>query len=237
MALDADGNEIQDIDGNDDPNNVTETEAQKLRSWMGRIEAGQKEDRTAFKAAIEKIGEITPAPVVPTFGNEPQDQLNSKLHEMILDGDPDGAFKLWAGIQEKAKSSLKAHSDKRLATALGAITDDPVMKNADLSGQVSEMAAKLVGEGYDPNAAVSFAKTTVENTALRGMIQSGATGQGALEMLGGGSGGKPPASTHKGWPQQFEDAYQRDKAGGYFKNRAEYIEATLPEIREKYGIK
>ena len=235
MADELEGNEIQDSE--DAPATLTAEQAQEIKSWVGRVEKtgqGNTEMLKSISDKLEAMGNNEPA--APIFGEDPQEQLNKKTHEMILDGDVTGAFNLLKQIDDKAKALIDKQDNRQLTAALSAISDDPMMKNEVLAKQVADESARLVGEGINPANAVSHARATVENTALREMVQSGGSNV-SLEMLGGGGGGEPPAVVDDKLPAAFEESYQQGKEKGLFKDRKDYTDNLSPAVKKQYGIK
>ena len=93
MAVDAEGNEIQESEVSA-PETLTAEQAQEIKSWVGRVEKTGQGNTETLKAIQDKLETMsTTEPATPIFGEDPQEQLNKKLHEMVLDGDVTGAFR------------------------------------------------------------------------------------------------------------------------------------------------
>jgi len=209
----------------------------RLSSWIGRVEAANKEQAKKFDSMMEKLDSLANSNSTgkPQFGDDEQAKFNEKLHEMILDGRVTEAFSLVNQVNAEAQNRIKAADEKKFAVALDAIKDDDVMKG-ELAPKVEESARALMEQGHDPETAVSFAKTSVENEALKGIIQSGNATPASLKMLGGSGGQKPPAATENKLPPAAEEQYQKGKEKGLFKDRNDYIKNLDPRIRAEWGL-
>ena len=203
---------------------------QRITSWIGRIEANTKKQNEMFSSLAEKLDAMSNKG--PQFGDDEQDKFNAKLHEMILEGKVMEAMTLVNKVNREAETRIKQADKKKFETAIGAIADDPLMKNEDLSKQVRDTAAQFMNAGHDAQTAVELAKTKIENQALRSIAESG---HGSLEMLAGGSN-RPPATQEKKLPPLAEKAFQQGKVKGYFKDRQEYIDNLDPRVRAEWGL-
>lgn len=212
----------------------------RLKSWVGRLEADRKKDREILQSIASKLDGLNrPAaePDKPTFqGNDERAKFNEKLHEMILDGKVVEAMEIVNEVNRKAQDLQRRHAEKQFDAAISSIAEDPVVKNEDTGKKVREMARGYMEKGLGANEAVRLAKAEVESAVLRHMIESGNARPGALEMLGGPGTGKPAAAQEDKLPPQFEEAYQKAKKKGLFKDRKEYIGALSPMVRQEFGL-
>ena len=205
---------------------------QRLKSWVGRLEAGSKKQQETLDAIASKLDTFSEQGK-PSFGDDDQAKFNEKLHEMILDGNVMEALTLVNNVHREAETRMKAADQKKFDTAIGSLSDDPVMKNEDIAERVKKQARDLMSNGLDAKTAVSYAKTAVENEALRTMIQSGSNV--SLDMLGGG-GGSPVATKEGKLPPAAEAQYLKGKEKGLFDNRQEYIDNLDPRVRADWGL-
>lgn len=205
---------------------------QRLKSWVGRLEAGSKKQQDTLDSIAAKLDSFSDKGK-PAFGDDDQAKFNEKLHEMILNGQVMEALTLVNNVHREAQTRLKAADQRKFDTAVDALSDDPVMKNEDIAAKVKEQAKTFMSNGMDAKTAVSYAKTAVENEALRTMIQSGTNV--SLDMLGGG-GGEPVATKEGKLPPAAETQYQKGKDKGLFANRQDYIDNLDPRIRADWGL-
>lgn len=222
--------EQKDIDPNDPSLKLLkgdEKDLQRLASWIGRIQADSKKKDDMLKEMSQKLESSSGKK--PEFGEDDVSKLNEKLHEMILNGNILSAMEIVNNIHTEARKQLKAADKKKFDTAIEAVADDPLMKDAELSAQVRERAAKLMQDGVKADIAVSMAKTEAENSFLK----SSGGGTSSLELLGSGSRKAAPAGEKK-LPPAAEEAYQKSKK--YFKDRQEYIDNLDPRVREQWGL-
>lgn len=205
----------------------------RLKSWIGRVEALSKETQGMIKANSEKIDSLKTEPTKPQFGDDEKDKLNEKLHEMFLNGQVLEVLDVHANIKKEAATRVKNADKVAFDNALKAISEDPIMKNDELSGSVKNKAAELMNGGMDAKSAVVQAKLHVENTVLRQMAESG--GGVSLDLLSSG-GGSPPKEAEKKLPPQAERAFQLGQKKGYFKDRDDYLDSLDPRVRAEWGF-
>jgi hypothetical protein len=223
----------EELQENDDFFKDDGKDLHRLKSWIGRVEAGSKETQGMLKEITEKIESLKTEPSKPQFGDDEKAKLNEKLHDMILNGQITDAFNVVHKINQEAESLMKQADKKAFENAVKAIGDDPIMKNEELAGNVRNKAAELVNNGVDAKSAVVQAKLHVENTVLRQMAESG---KGvSLDLLSGG-GGSPPTEKEDKLPPGAERAYQLGKKKGYFTDRQDYLDNTDPRVLAEWGL-
>ncbi len=215
---------------------------QQTKSWLGRLEAGQKEDRATQKQIVDTLTNINerleqrPQPQSPAQNNNVISDLNEKWHSKMLEGDIVGVLDerdaLLRQAQDENSRSDKIKVDKFVAT----LSEQPLF--ADIKDNVQKLAHDLVTKGYTPQDAVSYSFEKNRADYMGGLLATLNTqNPAALEMLKGGKGGGAGGGNDAGkLPDRFEKAYQADKAKGYFKNREEYIAALAPQIRKELNI-
>lgn len=202
---------------------------QRIKSWVGRIEASNKTTQAQLSALTEKIESLNQK---PSFGEDDNAKFNEKLHNMILQGNVMEALNLVNNVNRTAEQQMRASEKKRFDAVVESLSDDPIMKNEDLSKKVKDAAQALMSQGYDAKVAVNQAKLAVENEALRDMASKGKVN---LDMLGAG-GGKPPAKKQAELPPEAERAYQAGKSKNIFVDRQDYIDNLDPRVREAWGL-
>ena len=238
---DTSNNNDQDNQDNQDDNSdpIAKLE-QQTKSWLGRLEADQKEGRATQKQMLEtltNINERLERPVSqPSQNNKVISDLNEKWHEKLLDGKIvevlDERDALLRQAQDENSRSDKIKVDKFVAT----LSEQPLF--ADIKDNVQKLAHDLVTKGYTPQDAVSYSFEKNRADYMGGLLATLNTqNPAALEMLKGGKGSGAGGGNDAGkLPDRFEKAYQADKAKGYFKNREEYIAALAPQIRKELNI-
>lgn len=202
---------------------------QRIKSWVGRIESSNKETQTQLSSLAQKIESLNQK---PSFGEDDNAKFNEKLHNMILEGKVMEALNLVNNVNRTAEQQIRASEKKRFDAVVESLSDDPIMKNPDLSKRVKDAAQSLMSQGYDAKVAVNQAKLAVENETLRDMASKGKVN---LDMLGAG-GGKPPAQKSAELPPEAEKAYQSGKSKGIFTDRQDYIDNLDPRVREAWGL-
>lgn len=256
-AQDAQDTGDQNQQGNAaDPN----TELQRIRSWLGRVEKSVK-DLGALGPAVTQLSDAVKAlqagngannqnhiPANPVADmaakRNPQSPLpssleafNEDLYRQMMEGDVMGALQRATDVMQEAQTKLRDTKRKQVDDSVSSLTSDPVLKDflSQHSDNVKKTAYTYAERGYSPLDAVKLAVANIELDARKeaALNPDNPVNTGMLEP---GRGGKGPQSADKKLPPQFEAAYQRDKEKGLFKDRNEYIANLSPRVREQFGI-
>jgi hypothetical protein len=233
-----DGDSADQKDDSDKGQKFNSEQLQQLGSMFGTII--QKHVNDAVENQVKPILRGSPAPTgtgTGGFGNDGEiqnnpaySQLNEKLLERFMGGDVLGTYLEMDKLRKAAQKNLTEGQKKSLSQELTRYAEKPNYK--DIFPNMEQMASMLVEkEGYPPEAAARLSFEACRANYLEGKSRGG---DGSLDL---GSSGKrtTPTSTGK-LPPQFEDAYQRDKAEGLYKNRKEYIEGLDPRVRVQHNL-
>jgi hypothetical protein len=208
-----------------------EDEAQKLRSWLGRVEKTTKDhgaEMAEIKGSLQEIASLLQTQHTPKA--EPN-AVNERLREMLLGDNPMEGLEFYDNIKTEAQKNLSALKQKRLNEAFGKMKDHPM-----LSEDVKKEAQSMVNNGIDPGTAVQMAVLKAENTQKDGILTKiKEQNPTILDMLGPGNpkaGVKPEGKL----PPTYEKACQKGIADGTFKDREEYIKLLDPNLRQSLGI-
>jgi hypothetical protein len=157
-------------------------------------------------------------------------KFNEQLQEKIFAGDVMGAFDDYAKVKKQANQNLSNQQQTELNKAISGFEEKPFYK--EVHKDFEKMAKNLMSEkGYPVEAAAELAYQTVTN---KHMVNAQSGENGSLNMT---TGGKRTFTPNTGkLPEQFEAAYQRDKAKGLFKDRKDYISSLSPQVRKQYEI-
>jgi len=213
-------------------------EFQKIRSWIGRLEAQQKEDREISKKVLSKMDEMMEAVKTQTpntqKGNDFITGLNEELSDMVLSGNVVGAFDKLLSVKGNAENSLRQQNLQKLDKELSKLEGQPLF--SDLSEKVKKNASALVESGYDPEIAANIVWNKEKADYMGGILATlNQKNPGALEMLKGGKSGKEEPEKGK-LPPDFKKACERDIKAGVFKDEAEYIASMAPALRKQLGV-
>jgi hypothetical protein len=214
---------------------ITDDDAQKLKSWLGRVEKTGKDNSDAMTALTESFNEkfqnITDLLQSQSTPKAEPNAVNEALREKLLGDNPMEGLEFYDKIKTDAQTNLNAMKERKLNAAFDVVKDHPRM-----SEDVKAEAKKMVSNGIDPNSAVQMAVLKAENKHDKGILsQIKEKNPTVLEMLEPGNpkaGVKPESKL----PPNFEAACQRDIAAGTFKDRDEYIKFLDPKIRDSLGL-
>lgn len=232
MDEEKDALETQDTPG-EGQEKANDAEAQKLRSWLGRVEKEGKVTKALLQQINDRLETLGQARVAPQESEKGKDPVNDALYEQMYSGDFMGALDKWHTIKAQGMAQLQRVQEKQLLSALEGMADKPMF--GDISGEVVEKAKKMVADGARPTDAARMAYNETVNEHLLNTITNGGANTAALSMLGTGSKkGKERAPA--ALPEKFEKACQRDIQAGLFKDKGEWIAALSPKIRAELGV-
>lgn len=214
---------------------IDDDKAQKLSSWLGRVEKTGKDNSDAMTALSENFNEklqgITDLLQSQSTPKAEPNAVNEALREKLLGDNPMEGLEFYDKIKSDSQNNLNAMKERRLNTAFEKVKEHPRM-----SEDVKAEAQTMVNNGVDPNTAVQMAVLRAENKHQGGILtQIKEKNPTVLEMLNPGNpkgGDKPEGKL----PPSFEKACQRDIADGTFKDRADYIKHMDPGMKQSLGL-
>ena len=158
-------------------------------------------------------------------------QFNERLQEMIFSGQVMEAVEEIERVRSAAHKNLSQTNKNRLSKEMAAYEEKPLFNS--LKKEVLGEASVLIENNWPPAAAVAMAWEKAEKTHYQKKL-SGDSDESSLEMTSGGRRSVPKGKIKL--PPQYEAAYQRDKAKGYFKTREEYVDSLSPIVRGGLGF-
>jgi hypothetical protein len=207
------------------------TQLQQISSIMGSIMKKQIHE-TVVPMIENSSASVKPSPNLTDTSNPTIKKFNEELLEQMLSGDVTGAIEKYNKVQAQATQNLDATRQAQLNKATGALSDKP--HYGEIKDEVNKHAAEAMKRGYPPEPAAEYGYTMAVNAKLQKQI-SGDDDGSALHLESGGR--FIPTVKSKGkLPPLFEEAYQRDKAKGLFKDRKEFIANLAPQIRVEHGL-
>ncbi len=210
------------VDPVDPKKPFTPEQEQYLGSWFGRIVAKQLDDRLPAKPNDDDY--VAP----PEGGNAPIDQFNEQLSQGLLGDNPLGAIQKAMNVVEAAKNNQNKTQKIQTDKAITAMSDQPYYK--DIYQDMQKIAHEAAGK-MEPSMVADYAYTKAKANFMETQANPDNSDLGLLP------GGKRVVIKKTGkLPDQFKQAFERDKAKGLFKDEAEYIKHLSPEIKERYGI-
>jgi len=231
---DAQDNQDLDTSDNDNQDNVDETEAQKIKSWVGRIEKEGKDTKETLKGisdTLSAISESLERQNTRTVNQSPElTKLNEDWQNRILSGDIVGVLDEYSGLKDNLSRTRTTETDKAVTT----FAEKPFYK--ELHAKVVEKAHFYAGNGVDPAIAAKMAWHEANDEFKSGVIATvNQHTPSSLEFLKGGKGKKIEESKGR-LPTEMKEAAKRDIEAGVFKDEADYIANLSPQLKVTYGL-
>ena len=219
---------VDPVDPQDPPEEpkFNKAQLQQLSSIMGNMIKKTVEDTVTPLLNTRQVNPLSDdtAPNNPALA-----QFNEKLQEKIFSGDVVGAFQDFLSVNDRANKNLSQQQQTDLNKVISKYDEKPYYKDVfpDFEKRAKDLVSK---KGYPVEAAAELAY----QTSVSAHLVNAQKPHGNLDMT---IGGKRTFSKETGkLPEQFEKAYQRDKAKGLFKDRKDYVESLSPQVRAQYEI-
>ncbi|MHC4951867.1 MAG: hypothetical protein ACYTEU_12930 [Planctomycetota bacterium] len=226
------GENLQDDQTGDSGEDVkfNKTQLQQISSIMGSIIKKQIDENVTPLIETSTVRQSPDATDVSNPGV--RDKFSADLLDQALSGDFFGAVEKAISLRNRADANLSETRKTELVKDSRSYEDKPYYNDVKL--EMDRLAAEAAAKGYPAKPANELAY----NTAVREHLEKKYVGnidEGSLQLETGGR--YTPASKGKAkLPPQFEEAYQRDKAKGHFKNRQEFLDNLSPQVRAQYEI-
>jgi len=219
--------------------NLPPDEVQKIKSWLGRVEAGSKDTAKQmgeFKSMLQQITDRLDRGSQQFSSSGPPSTFDEELHAMVLGGQVTEAFDRYSSMKTEADQRLQNLKDQKMKDAMTAINIGESQWLRGKDKEIESGARQLIGRGIDPTIAVQTVAREMENQGMKAVFnQLVKESPDRFEMLGQGSGQGTPSSKGK-LPPEYEEACQTGIKKGTFKDRDEYISFMSPRIRAKLGV-
>ncbi len=225
-----------DLDQKDDQNqdddkdgDVTDGTKQYVKSWGGRMQKDINELKDLVRESLKPASSGDDDYVAPQEGGDgPITKFNEQLSQGLLGDNPLAAIQKAMTVIDSAKTNQSNAQKVQTDKAITAMSDQPYYK--DIYPDMQKIAHEVAGQ-MDSKMVADYAYTKAKANFMESQSNSGDPDLGLLP------GGKRVVIPKAGkLPEQFKQAFERDKAKGLFKDEADYIAHLSPEIRDKYGI-
>jgi len=213
-----------------------------LKAEIGRMRKSSADQAKINQSILDRLEALSgnAPPGNQNFGNtqpgNPLAQLNERWQEQILSGNVVDVLDEYNSMVRKNNQEISTTNKRKITAILGQLEEaNPFVK--DIKGDIHTTALELVGKGYTPEDAASFAFEKHRGDYLSGlvaMIQQ--DNPHIISTLKPSGGGVRPKGDSGKWPDKAEKAYQRDKNAGIVKDRKEWTDATDPRVLGALGI-
>jgi len=180
------------------------------------------------------FGNMTPDQVMSWFGRINKDQITKQFDEKVMPvleelragrqvtdyeapvsdlmyTDPEKFVATEIEKYEKKRKNTTETKLKQIDEAILGYVDDPLYR--EIHSDMKGIATKKAGEGWPPEAAVTFAKTEAEKNYYKRQISDDSD----LEMLGGG--GSPSRKKQKSLPPNLKELAPETFVTGYSRTK------------------
>uniref|UniRef100_A0A6M3XWM6 Uncharacterized protein n=1 Tax=viral metagenome TaxID=1070528 RepID=A0A6M3XWM6_9ZZZZ len=224
--------ETKDDAAKDDPIKKID---QKFSSWMGRIEAQQKEDRRTILAKLDTFQATPQQSQDYTEKRESSGMkaLNDQWAERILQGDVSSVLEEYTTLRRSAEDTLSKRNANELGRLIANLEEGNTKYIKEVKADVQKMSANLVGQGYSPQDAVAFAYEKSRADHLDRMVSGGdGFDPSSLETLSGGSRHEDVGAKKGKLNAEGKKAFEKNKS--YFKDDADFIASMSPRVKERF---
>lgn len=230
-----------DVPPGDPPNNdappqpgdepkFNKTQLEQLNTVVGRILKKRIEEDVLPRFEREPSNHPYHAPANETNDGDVIKKFNESLQTKIFEGDVLGAIQMAVDVQNRAKENLSKGQLVEAERIITSYSEKPFYK--DIHSSMDKMAKEAIAQGVPPKWAVEHAYHKALSVHL---TNNGREHEDEnLGMLDGGMRHhqQKPAKL----PEQFRQAFERDKAKGLVKTEQEWIAALSPSIRKQHNI-